>query len=47
MTPIVAILPLGPSLNGAGRQPQHLSSRLKSGALENGFIDQLQSLLPL
>jgi hypothetical protein len=47
MPPIVAILLLGPSLNGAGRQPQHLSSRFQSGALENGLIDQLQRLLPL
>jgi hypothetical protein len=47
MPPIVAILLLGPSLDGAGGQSQYLSSRFQSGALENGFIDQLQSMLPL
>jgi hypothetical protein len=47
MAPIVTILLLGPSLNGAGRQSKHLSSRLQPSALENGFIDQFESLLPL
>jgi hypothetical protein len=47
MAPIVTILLLGPSLNGAGRQPKHLSGRLQPGTLENGFVDQFEGLLPL